>query len=139
MPRKNLALIFFIFFASCSLTKVKDVQQEPLSEVTKIEFLDDGKPIIYIKKDTLEGIIIEYSKMLETKKDVKIGVGKKYLISLTRIDRNYRGTTSEYIIASSKGTEKVIWSRKDSLPLILYRANNINGLYINEELYLNKR
>ncbi|EKT4510733.1 hypothetical protein JE940_002467, partial [Flavobacterium psychrophilum] len=53
-----ITLSFFLV-ASCSPTKVKDVKQEQLSEVTKIEFLDDGNPIIYIKTDSLQGIIIE--------------------------------------------------------------------------------
>lgn len=114
---------------SCSTSKVADTKQGPLSEITKIEFLDDDTPIIYIKTDTLSGIIIEDNKMLSTKKGIKIESGKKYPLSLTRIDKNYRGTTSEYIISSSKGTEKVIWRYKDGLPLVLYRAENVNGLF----------
>lgn len=128
---KRIIIASYIFLViSCSLTKVKDVKQEPLSEVTKIEFLDDGNPIVYIKTDSLQGIIIEDNKMLKTKKATKIELGKKYPISLTRIDKNYRGRTSEYIISSSKGTEKVIWRDKDSLPLVLYRATNLNGLWL---------
>lgn len=129
MKRIIIASYFFLVI-SCSPTKVKDVKQEPLSEVTKIEFLDDGNPIVYIKTDTLQGIIIEDNKMLKTKKATKLELGKKYPISLTRIDHNYRGVTSEYIISSSKGTEKVIWRYKDGLPLVLYRATNLNGLWL---------
>lgn len=121
---------YFFLVISCSPTKVKNNKQEPISEVTKIEFLDDGTPIVYIKTDSIQGIIIEDNKTLKTKKATKIELGEKYPISLTRIDRNYRGRTSEYIISSSKGTEKVIWRDKDSLPLVLYRATNLNGLWL---------
>lgn len=127
---KIIITLSFFLVASCSPTKLKDVKQEPLSEVTKIEFLDDGNPIIYIKTDSLQGIIIEDNKMLKTEKAIKIEVGKKYPISLIRIDKTYRGKTDEYIIASSKGTEKVIWRDKDGLPLVLYRATNLNGLWL---------
>ncbi|EKT3958598.1 hypothetical protein NTJ28_002614 [Flavobacterium psychrophilum] len=68
--------------------------------------------------------------MLKTEKAIKIELGKKYPISLIRFDTNYRGRTDEYIIASSKGTEKVIWRDKDGLPLVLYRATNLNGLWL---------
>lgn len=128
--KKIIITSYFFLVISCSPTRVKDVKQEPLSEVTKIEFLDDGNPIVYIKTDTLQGIIIEDNKMLKTIKATKIELGKKYQISLIRIDKNYRGSTSEYIISSSKGTEKVIWREKDSLPLVLYRATNLNGLLL---------
>lgn len=128
--KKIIIVLSFILLASCSSTKVKDAKQEQLSEVTKIEFLDDGNPVVYIKTDSLQGIIIEDNKMLKTKKATKIELGKKYPISLIRIDRNYRGRTSEYIIASSKGTEKVIWRDSDSLPLVLYRATNLNGILL---------
>lgn len=80
----------------------------------------------YIKTDTLQGMIIEDNKMLKTEKAIKIEVGKKYFIALARIDRNYRGKTDEYIISSSKGTEKVIWRDADGLPLIFYK--DLNGV-----------
>lgn len=128
--KKIIIASYFFLVISCSPTRVKDVKQEPLSEVTKIEFLDDGNPIVYIKTDSLQGIIIEDNKMLKTIKATKIELGKKYQISLIRIDKSYRGSTSEYIISSSKGTEKVIWREKDSLPLVLYRATNLNGLLL---------
>lgn len=128
---KKIVITLSIFIvASCSPTKVKDVKQEPLSEVTKIEFLDDGNPIIYIKTDSLQGIIIEDNKMLQTNKSTKIELGKKYPLSLTRIEHNYRGSTTYYSIESSKGTEKIIWREKDGLPLVLYRASNLNGLFL---------
>ena len=115
---------------SCSPTKWKDTTHLPLSEVTKIDFLDDGKPVIYIKTDTLQGIILEDNEALNTAKAIKIEVGKKYPISLIRIDNNYRGKTDEYIISSSKGTEKVIWRDADGLPLVLYKAANLKGLFL---------
>lgn len=130
--KKIIIILNFFLVVSCSPTKVKDVKQEPLSEVTKIEFLDDGNPIVYIKTDSLQGIIIEDNKMLKTTKATKIELGKKYPLSLIRIDNNYRGETSEYIISSSKGTEKVIWRYKDGLPLVLYRATNLNGLWLTD-------
>ena len=129
---KILSFIFFLFTTS-SPTGVIDIKQELLSEVTKIEFLDDGNPIVFIKTDSLQGIILEDNKMLKTKKAIKIELGKKYPISLIRIDRNYRGKTDEYIITSSKGTEKVIWRDSDGLPLVLYRATNLNGLFLTKE------
>lgn len=128
--KKIIIILSFFLVASCSPTKVNDVKQEPLSEVTKIEFLDDGNPIVYIKTDSLQGIIIEDNKMLKTQKAIKIELGKKYPISLFRIDKNYRGRTTYYSIEFSKGTEKIIWREKDSLPLVLYRANNLNGLWL---------
>lgn len=128
--KQIIIILSFFLAASCSSNKIKDLKQESLSEVTKIDFLDDGNPIIYIKTDSLQGIIIEDNKTLKTKKEIKIEVGKKYPISLIRFDTNYRGSTSEYIISSSKGTEKVIWREKDSLPLVLYRATNLNGLWL---------
>ena len=128
--KKIITILSFILALSCSPTKVKDIKQEPLSQVIKIEFLDDGNPIVYIKTDTLQGIIIEDDKTLETKKATKIELGKRYPISLTRIEHNYRGRTDEYIITSSKGTQKVIWRYDDGLPLVLYRASNLNGLFL---------
>lgn len=128
--KKIITIISFVLALSCSTTKTKDFKQEPLSEVTKIEFLDDGNPIIYIKTDSLQGIIIEANKTLQIKKSTKIELGKKYPLSLTRIDYNYRGSTTYYSIESSKGTEKIIWREKDGLPLVLYRANNLNGLFL---------
>jgi hypothetical protein len=62
-----------------SPTIVQDVKQKPLSEVAKIDFLDDGTPIVYIKKGSLQGIIIEDSKMLKTDKAIKIELGKSTL------------------------------------------------------------
>ena len=125
-----ILILSFFLITSCSSTKGQDVKQYTLSEVTKIDFLDDGEPIIYIKTDSLQGIIIEDDRTLETKKATKIELGKRYPISLTRIEHNYRGRTDEYIITSSKGTQKVIWRYDDGLPLVLYRASNLNGLWL---------
>ncbi|MFH6961658.1 hypothetical protein ACHRVK_03640 [Flavobacterium plurextorum] len=130
--KKTIFILSLLLVLSCSTTKVADTTQRPLSEITKIEFLDDDTPIIYIKTDTLSGIIIEDNKMLNIKKGVKMELGKRYPLSLTRIDKNYRGGTTYYSIASSKGTEKIIWREKDGLPLVLYLANNVNGLYYTE-------
>ncbi|GEC77918.1 hypothetical protein [Flavobacterium aquatile] len=53
----KVIIILSFVVAACSPTKVKEVKQEPLSEVTKIDFLDDGNTIVYIKTDSLAGII----------------------------------------------------------------------------------
>lgn len=123
--------ILFFSIILFSFTTYKNLTQDSLEyTITKIDFLDDGNPIIYIKTDSLQGIIIEDNKSLHTKKATKIELGKKYSISLIRIDYNYRGSTTYYSIASSKGTEKIIWREKDGLPLVLYRATNLNGLWL---------
>lgn len=132
MKRIIIITLSFFLVLSCSTSKVKDFKQEPLSEVTKIEFLDDGNPIIYIKTDSIQGIIIEDNKILKIEKAIKIELGKKYPISLIKFDTNYRGKTDEYIISSSKGTQKVIWRDSDGIPLVLYKANNLNGLFLVE-------
>lgn len=128
--KKILITISIVFLICCSSYKIKDTEQKKISKVTKIDFLDDGIPIVYIKTDSVEGIIIEDNKMLDLENTTKIEVGKEYSFSLIRIDKNYRGSTTYYALKSSKGTEKIIWNEKDGLPLVLYKANNLKGLRV---------
>lgn len=75
------------------MTYINYIKQEALSEIIKIDFLDDGHPIIYIKTDSLEGIIIEDNKTLRNARQRRsklVKVIRYHLFELIKITEEKR-------------------------------------------------
>ncbi|RYJ42051.1 hypothetical protein NU09_2455 [Flavobacterium beibuense] len=95
--------------------------------------MDDDTPIVYIEKDSLKAIIIEGNSALDKKGAAKIQIGKFYHFDLKPIERNYRGRNDDFRIQSKSGKEFIIWTKDDGFPLLLYKANNLSGVWIKEQ------
>ncbi|MGC4041924.1 MAG: hypothetical protein QM710_14365 [Flavobacterium sp.] len=119
-----LTLLIASFLISCSTSRT-NISSNELYLVTKIEYFDN-KPIVYVEKDTISGIITEFDT-LNYHRGLDIDVGQQYPLKLIRIERNYRPMPSSYGLEAKDGTEKILWYEKDGLPLILYRAENLNS------------
>lgn len=127
---KYICIFFIIFAFSCVSTK-NQIKSKYL--ITKIDYLDDGTPFIYVKNDTINGIIIDWNDKLEIKNAIKIEEGKSYSLDLKRIENNSRGVISKYALESTKGTYKIIWNKNDNVPLVLFEALNLNELWFVEK------
>jgi hypothetical protein len=95
--------------------------------------LDDGTPYIYVKNDKIAGIIIDDNDTLSLNNGTKIEEGKSYALNLKKIENNFRGETKKYALESTNGTYKIFWRKEDNVPLVLFEALNLKGLWIVEE------
>lgn len=119
-----LSLLIASFLISCSSSRT-NISSNDLFLVTKIEYFD-SKPLVYVSKDTINGIITEFDTQ-NYPHGLSIDVGQKYPLKLIRIERKYRQLPSSYGLEAEDGTEKILWNKKDGLPLILFKAENLNS------------
>ena len=119
-----LSLLITSIIISCSSSRT-NISGNDLFLITKIEYFDN-KPLVYVSKDTINGIITEFEKQ-NYADGFTISVGQKYPLKLIRIEKKYRELPSSYGLESDDGTEKILWDKKDGLPLILFKAENLNS------------
>ena len=122
---KNILSLFIaLLLISCSSSRT-NISGNDLFLVTKIEYFD-SKPLVYVSKDSINGIITEFDT-LNYPNGFIINVGQRYDLKLLRIERKYRELPSSYGLEAEDGTEKILWYKKDGLPLVLYKAENLNS------------
>ncbi|HEX8561860.1 MAG TPA: hypothetical protein VF676_02665 [Flavobacterium sp.] len=128
--KKYIYIFLTIIVCSCASTN-KQIDSKYF--ITKIDYLDDGTPYIYVKNDKIAGIIIDDNDTLSLNNGTKIEEGKSYALNLKKIENNFRGETKKYALESTNGTYKIFWRKEDNVPLVLFEALNLKGLWIVEE------
>jgi hypothetical protein len=126
---KTFTILYSLILLSCAISSSTKSDYKEYT-IINIDFLDDGQPIIYVETDSIRGIIISQDTTNLGLLKTKIKVGRKYLLKLKQIERNFRGQNDAYGLQSLKGTQKIIWREKENIPLVLYKSYNLSGLKI---------
>jgi hypothetical protein len=57
-------------------------------------------------------------------------INNNYALNLVEINTNFRGKNDHYVVISETGKQYIVWDEKSGFPLKLYKAINLNGLFI---------
>jgi hypothetical protein len=121
---KSLASILIIAVCfSCST-------QSNVYKIDKIKRLDDKSVCVYISNNHEKAIVIETNKILNTSNLSRVKLGNNYALNLVEINTNFRGKNDHYVVISETGKQYIVWDEKSGFPLKLYKAINLNGLFI---------
>ena len=126
---KNLIIILFLIFSYSSYSQ----DLNGIYFVTKIITTEQGDKILFIKNDTINGIIMMDNDDLKVDSSfLKVKINKCYYFELEADLQKYRGEGNDGgIVISSKNKFKKIWDVKKNGPVpYIFSAKNLKGLYV---------